>query len=193
MGYDTTLGYQKRWQKEGSSHLFTKSSNPHTFLFYGAVAKGHKSKLIKVTMGGEAKGRGSGGFDSASFIKVMRKLWREVKGWYPQGQSFKVLDNGKQHVSKQSKAALKGMRVPLLDGFAPQSYDLNLIEVVSGHLQQQLGGRRFKKKEKYEQEIHEACARAKHDTIDKLVDHHMQQVPKHQECSGRVGEVQAQR
>jgi len=185
IGYDEALGYQKRWQREGSTHIYTKSSNPHTFLYYAAVAKGHKSELVEVTLSGEGKGKGAGSFDSASFIQAFQKLWKVVKGWYPEGQAFKVvLDNAKQHVSKQSKEALGDMKVPLLEGFPPQSYDLNLIEVVWGHLQQQLQGRKFKKKEKYEQEIMEAWDRIQQDTIDKLVDHHIQQFQKIKDAQG---------
>jgi len=176
MGFDEAQGYSKRWQKEGSRHIFAKSSNPQTFTFYAAVAKGHKSDLVMVPMEGDGKSKGACGFNSATFIMVMKELWEEVKGWYPEGQPFRVvLDHAKQHVSKLSKAELAEMGVPLLEGFPPQSYDLNLIEVAWAHLQQQLLGRRFKNKKNYEKEIREAWGRVKQDTIDQLVGNHMQQ------------------
>jgi hypothetical protein len=185
IGFDEAQGYQKRWQKEGSTHIFAKSSNPQTFMFYAAVAKGHKSDLVMVPMDGEGKGRGTGGFNSATFVMVMKELWKQVKGWYPEGQPFRVvLDHAKQHASKLSKAALAEMGVPLLEGFPPQSYVLNLIEVAWAHLQQQLQGRRFKKKENYEKEIREAWGRVKQSTIDQLVGNHMQQFQRIKDAKG---------
>lgn len=185
MGYDEALGYKNKWQKEGSNHIFCKSSSPKTFLFYAAVVKGHKSDLVMVPIKEEGKGRGTGSFDSTSFIMVMQQLWDQVKMWYPQGQTIQVvMDHAKQHDSQLSKATLATMGVPLMEDFPAQSYDLNLIEVAWGHLQQQLQGRRFRKKEKYENEIREAWGRVKQDTIDKLVAKHMQQLQRIKDKEG---------
>lgn len=179
MGYDEARGQAKMWQQKGSNKQYVKSTSPAMFLFYGAVAKGHKSQLVRVQMKKGGKGRGCSSFGSEEFIQAFKHLWAEVQGWYPPGQKFKVvLDNAKQHVSHTSRAQLQGLGVSLLEGFPPQSYDINLIEVVWGHLQQQLVGRTFTKKEKYEQEIREAWSRVQVTTINKLVAKHKQQLQK---------------
>ena len=61
---------------------------------------------------------------------------------------------------------------------------MNLIEVAWGHLQQQLQGRRFQRKDNYEKEIREAWGRVKQSTIDKLVANHKQQLQKIKEAGG---------
>ena len=111
------------------------------------MAKDYKSSLFFVTMEGKGKGNGKGSFTSASSVMVMQQLFQEVNLWYPPGQPFRVImDNAKQHVSKKSKAELEAMGLPLMKGFPAQSYDMNLIEMAWGHLQQQLLGHNFKKK-----------------------------------------------
>ena len=185
MGYDQSEGYSKRWQREDNNVEFKKSTQPQKFMFYAAVAKGHKSALVRVPLGGKGKGRGTAGFDSNMFIKVFKQLWLEVKRWYPEGQQFwVVMDSAKQHVSKVAKSRMAARGVPLLTGFPPQSYDMNLIEVAWGHLQQQLQGRRFQRKDNYEKEIREAWGRVKQSTIDKLVANHKQQLQKIKEAGG---------
>lgn len=82
----------------------------------------------------------------------------------------------KQHVIKKYKAELAAMGVPLMKGFPAQSYDMNLTEVVWGHLQQQLLGHNFKKKHTYEQGLKEAWGRVQQGTINNLVANHNQQM-----------------
>lgn len=93
MGYDEALGFSMRWQREDSRHIFKKSTNPKKFVFYPAVAKGHKSDLVSVPLGEEGKGRGTAGFDSVKFIKVLEQLWEEVKRWFPDGKFWVVPSN----------------------------------------------------------------------------------------------------
>lgn len=185
LGYDEAQGYLKRWQVKGGSKIFKKSSNPQKLLFYAAVAKGHKSHLIRVPLGGESRGSGTARFDSVAFIRAFKELWREVKEWFPEGQQFwVVMDSARQHTSKYSKSKLASMGVPLLEGFPPQSHDMNLIEVAWGHLQQQLQGRSFSRKDQYEKEVKEAWSRVKQSTIDKLVANHKQQLQKIKSAKG---------
>ena len=185
LGFDESQGYQKRWQAKGSKTVFKKSSNPQKFLFYAAVTKGHKSDLVRVPLEGKGKGRGLAGYDSVMFISMFRQLWRQVKGWFPQGQQFwVVMDNAKQHVSKYSRGRLAAMGVPLLVGFPPQSYDMNLIEVAWGHLQQQLLGSKYKNKQQYEKQIQQAWSRVQQSTIDKLVAKHREQLQKIEKAKG---------
>jgi hypothetical protein len=94
------------------------------------------------------------------FVDVFRQLWEQVKEWYPPGQKFWVImDRAKQHTSNYTKCELAAMGVPLLEGFPPQSYDLNLIEVAWGRLQQQLQVESFKKKRTYENQVMEAWSK----------------------------------
>jgi hypothetical protein len=147
MRWDEAGGHAKRWQLVGSNKKWKQASKSVPFHFYAAVAHGKKSKLVMVDMDTTGKG-GKSGFSSASFIRVMRKLWQEVKGWYPQGQRFRVImDNAKQHGSMKSKEALKAMGVPLCERFPSQSYDMNLIEVLWGQLQREMLGNRCTKEE----------------------------------------------
>lgn len=185
LGFDESQGYQKRWQVKGSKTVFKKSSCPQKFLFYAAVTKGHKSNLVRVPLEGKGKGRGLAGYDSVMFINMFKQLWREVKGWFPEGQQFwVVMDSAKQHVSKFSKSKLEAMGVPLLEGFPPQSYDMNLIEVAWGHLQQQLLGSKYKSKDKYEKLIKQAWSRVDQTTINKLVAKHKEQLQKIKKANG---------
>lgn len=185
IGYDESKGLKKTWQPLGRNKIMKKSTNPQKFMFYAAVAKGHKSELVRVPLGGKGKGSGTVGFDSAMFLRVFRQLWRQVKRWYPQGQQFWVIiDSARQHTSKHSKSQLAAMGVPLFQGFPPQSYDMNLIEVVWGHLQQGLLGQSFKDKSKYEKKIREAWGRVQQSTIDKLVANHKQQLQKIKKANG---------
>jgi hypothetical protein len=184
MGYDEALGFSMRWQREDSRHIFKKSTNPKKFVFYAAVAKGHKSDLVSVPLGEEGKGRGTAGFDSVKFIKVFEQLWEEVKRWFPDGKFWVVMDSAKQHTSSYSKSSLAAMGVPLLKGFPPQSYDMNLIEVIWGQLEQKLLGKRHTKKKEYEKEIRGAWEEVKQTTIDRLVAKHPQQLKRIKEAQG---------
>ena len=185
MGYDESEGYSSRWQEQGSKKVFKTSTRPQKLMFYGAVAKGHKSSLVKVPLVGKGNGRGTAGFNSAMFVDVFRQLWEQVKEWYPPGQKFWVImDRAKQHTSNYTKCELAAMGVPLLEGFPPQSYDLNLIEVAWGHLQQQLQGESFKKKSMYENQVMEAWSKVQQSTINKLVANHTQQLKKISKANG---------
>lgn len=177
MGYDEAAGYDMRWQKRGSKKVFKKQANPKGFNFYAAVAMNHKSNLIMVPMKEKGKGRGKLSFTSASFIEVMKQLFGVVEKWYPAGTKFRVvMDNAKQHVSEQSKSAMAVMKVPIMQDFPAQSYDMNLIEVAWGHLQQQLQGHKYKKRQTYEQGLRQAWGRVKQSTINALVVKHNQQM-----------------
>lgn len=179
LGYDESAGQTMRWQVKGSKKLFVKSTNPVMFVFYGAVAHGHKSKLVRVQLNQESNGRGCSAFGSRQFIEAFKELWEEMQGWYPDGQGFQVvMDNAKQHVSQWSKAKLAELGVPVMQGFLPQSYDMNLIEVVWGQLEYELVGSTHSKKGEYEQEIQQAWDRVEQDTIDKLVANHNKQLQK---------------
>jgi len=68
------------------------------------------------------------------------------------------------------------MGVPLLKGFPPQFYDMNLIEVIWGQLEQKLLGKRHTKKKEYEKEVRGAWEEVKQTTIDRLVAKHPQQL-----------------
>ena len=178
MRWDEAAGHAKRWQKKGQKKKWKQAKKSVAFNFYAAVAHGKKSSLFMVPM--ETRGsNGQPSFNSAIFIKVMRKLWKEVKQWYPKGQQFRVImDNARQHVSKKSKRSMDSMGVPLCDSFPAQAYDMNVIEVAWGHLQQQLLGNKCQHKETYEKILREAWGRVDQATINKLVANHNQQMKK---------------
>jgi transposase len=178
MRWDEAGGHGKRWQPVGVKKKWKQASKSVQFNFYAAVAQGRKSELVMVDMDTIGKG-GKLGFSSASFIKVMKKLWQQVKGWYSQGQRCRVImDNARQHGSKKSKKALKAMGVPLCESFPAQSYDMNLIEVLWGQLQREMLGNRSTKEEAYEKALREAWGRVQQSTIDKLVANHNKQLGK---------------
>lgn len=104
--------------------------------FYGLVGKGFKSKLIFVppTPPGRSHGRkASTNFTSKDFCMVAAKWDAAITTSDSVSSRYKVvLDSASQHTSRMSKRKLEQLGMRLVEGFPPQSWDLNIIEYVWG-------------------------------------------------------------
>jgi hypothetical protein len=172
--YETNQGYLHFcWQDEGKPPRRRYRSNPIVLHFYAAVAFGHKSKLYftaPTLPWGCKDPKRKQTFKSSHFIKVMRRLIAEVSSWYPEGHRWVlIMDHAKQHTSKQTKAALEEMEVPIKEGFPAQCWDINIIENVWGLMDGKLLGRRARCVDGWRVCCKEAFGAVKQDSIDKLV------------------------
>jgi hypothetical protein len=143
------------------------------FLFYAAVALGHKSQLYFVPPSppaGSAARKTKQTFKSESFITMISQLKTEVDQWYKAGQQyFIIMDHARQHKSKASTQALASMHAPVKHDFPARSWDLNIIENVWGVLDDHMLHKSAIANEGWKVAIQEAWHSIKLDTINKLV------------------------
>lgn len=162
-----------RWQNVGSKQVFPQNSNPQVFHFYAAVAWGHKSKLVFVP---PTKGVGVEGandkvtFNSSHFIEAMEQLSAEFQQWFPSSRSYRVVwDSARQHTSKEAKAGVARLGIPVMPDFPAQSWDLNIIEVCWAWLSHNVKGHNHRVWDGWEECIKEAWAEVEISSINKLV------------------------
>lgn len=160
------------WQRLDLELVPSAPATPTVWLFYAAVAYGHKSQLIFVSPTpppGSKKHKGGESFKSQHFVAMMQQLKPELDSWFP-GHDYVILrDHAQQHLSKLTTAQLAGLNVPWKKDFPAKSWDLNVIETVWGLLDQQLQGKRAKDNDKWRELIQKAWASIKQSSIDKLV------------------------
>ncbi len=141
---DLAKGWLFRWQDDSKPVVFENHSNPFVFHFYAAVAHGHKSKLVfvpptKGKWGVDSKKKVS--FKSCHFLGAMGILLQEFRQWFPKGSKYRVvIDNAKQHTSKESREGLAELEVPVMQDFPAQCWDINMIEVCWAWMMQKLRG-----------------------------------------------------
>lgn len=120
--WDEARGVRFWWQDASKPKVVSKKSNLKVFHFYGAVALGHKSKLVFVPPTKGALGLDSQKkvtFKSCHFVAAMNVLSDEFKRWFPDGTEYKVVfDHAKQHTSKLSTKGLAAMNVPVMSDFS---------------------------------------------------------------------------
>lgn len=175
--YEDGSGSTKwQWQSPTAKPRCVRKGNPFVFHVYACVGKGCKSRLFFTAPSAplhSAKRKSTETFNSSHFIHVAKQLHSTIKGWGKDNHYHRVvLDHAKQHTSKASKAALEGMGMFLLEGFPPQSWDLNIIENCWGVLDNKLGGRRGRRgtcSRGLRSQLQRAWGSIQQSTIDKMV------------------------
>lgn len=161
------------WQVRDEPPPAASHGTTVVFLFYAAVALGHKSRLYFVPPSppeGSAVRKSKQTFKSDSFIGMISALKAEVDGWYPPGQRYSIImDHAKQHKSKASTQAMASMHAPVKHDFPARSWDLNIIENVWGVLDDHMLHRSATSNEGWRVAIQEAWHSIQQDTVDKLV------------------------
>jgi hypothetical protein len=160
------------WQRVGEERPIPANEHPTVFLFYGAVARGHKSRLYFVpptpAIGSNNK-RHKENFCSRHFVDVLGRLKFEIDEWFPHGRYTIIRDHASQHTSKESKDAVNQLGVHIKADFPPRSWDLNIIENVWGVLDHNLQGGRPRTNDGWRQAIQHAWDAIDISTINKLV------------------------
>lgn len=133
-----------RWRNLRQQSKVLKAGNPIVLHFYGFVSKGYKSPLYFVPPtppAGTKARKGREAYASKHFIQLLGKVKRDLQRAGKFGARHPiVLDHARQHTSAVSKAAIGGTQLQLVDGFPPQSWDINIIENVWGVLDGKLSG-----------------------------------------------------
>jgi transposase len=151
--------------------------NPWQFRFYGAVSKGHKCTTLffvppSPTVGTKQH-KSKLSFDAECFKGVLDWLRGELDVWYPLGSGHApqvVMDHASQHTAKISKVHIHELDIKLVEGYPPQSWDINIIENVWGMLANNMVGAKEKTSKGWYARIEQAWSQIKQSSIDKLVD-----------------------
>jgi len=187
--HDGAKGLRFSWQDASNPKVVPQCSNPKVFHFYGAVAYGHKSKLVfvpptKGAMNPDPKKKVT--FQSCHFVEAMHALSAELQQWFPRGSKYTVvLDHARQHTSKLSKQELVSMGVPLMHDFPAQSWDLNVIEVSWAWLDGNLRGKNPRTWDGWQKAIKKAWDEVQISSINKIVDKVPNQVQKIVDADGK--------
>jgi len=150
--------------------------NPWQFRFYGAVSKHHKSPSLffvppSPTLGTKQH-KSKLPFDAECFKGVLYWLKGHLDDWYPPGSGHEpqvVMDHAKQHTARTSKDHMHGLGIRLVEGYPPQSWDINVIENVWGMLANNMQGAKEKTSEGWYAKIQQAWSQIEQSSIDKLV------------------------
>lgn len=143
-----------------------------TFHFYAAVARGFKSQLYFVPPsweGGTAP-KSAQTFKGPSYVGVMRRLQKELELWGPSKGTYHIIrDKARQHTSASTVQALAPLKLPILESFPAQSWDVNCIEHVWAQLAQKVRGRRPRTPAGFKAVILKEWGAIPQSTIDLLV------------------------
>ena len=185
---DQARGWLFKWQDPHNRVVVPQHPNPFVFHFYAAVGTNFKSSLVFVppTRGeGVDDANAKTTFKSRHFLEALEQLQHEIEEGFNGGPGYMVvLDHAKQHTSKMSKAGMVRMGVPVLEGFPPQSWDLNAIEVCWSWLDQKLRGHNPRSWEGWRDAIIAAWDEVELTSINKLVKLVPNQVEKIIEAEG---------
>ena len=159
------------WQEPNTP--WASLRRPWHFRFYAAVAQGHKSKLYFVPPSPEAgtKQRHAGKEHTAeTYIEVLKQLEEELGVWYPDRKRYALVqDNAPQHTARATKKNISTSSINVLDGWPPQSWDLNIIENVWGVLSNKLESAKATDSAGWRASIERAWGDIELSTINKLV------------------------
>lgn len=170
---DQAKGWQFRWQDSSKPVVMSTPSNPYVFHFYAAVGHNNKSDLVfvpptKGALGLDSKQKVS--FQSCHFLDAMGRLLPKFKQWYPARSGYRVvMDHARQHSSKESRDGLAELKVPVMQDFPAQSWDMNIIEVCWAWMMQNLRGHNPRTRYGWERAIRKAWAGVDVGQINKLV------------------------
>lgn len=161
------------WQVRDDPPPAASSGATVVFMFYAAVALGHKSRLYFVPPSppeGSAARKSKGTFRSCDFIAMISELKTEVDLWFLPGQEyFLIMDHARQHRSKASTEALSRMHALVKHDYPARSWDLNIIENVWGVLDDYMLQKSATSNEGWKQALQEAWDSIELGTINKLV------------------------
>lgn len=142
------------------------------YFFYAAVGRGFKSSLYFVPPSCVDKDtpKSAETFKSEHFIRVMQQLACDLeRAGYGGGPYLIIRDRAKQHVSKATVEALYPLKLPILESFTAQSWDINCIEHVWAQLAAGVNMRRPRSARGFKEVIVEEWKAIKQSTIDALV------------------------
>jgi hypothetical protein len=186
---DQARGWLFKWQDPHNRVVVPQHPNPFVFHFYAAVGTNFKSSLVFVppTRGeGVDDPVGKTTFKSQHFLGAMEQLQQEIEqGLSGEGGYRVVLDHARQHTSRMSKAGISMLDVPVLEGFPPQSWDLNAIEVCWSWLDQNLRGHNPRTWAGWKKAIIQAWDEVQLTSINKLVKKVPKQVEKIMDSGGK--------
>ncbi len=101
------------------------------FRFYAAVTYGKKTMLFFVPPTKGDLGTASNGkvnFNSSHFVSAMKVMSKQFSSWFPEGAEYRlVLDNARQHTSKEVRLGLGMLNIHVMGDFLAQSWDINVI------------------------------------------------------------------
>ena len=161
------------WQRAGETLRKGSVKLVALYFFYGAVGRGFKSPLYFVPPSCEGKGeppKSKETFKGEHFVGVMQQLAADLVGAGYGGRPHLIIrDRASQHVSKATVKALKPMRLPILESFPAQSWDINCIEHVWAQLAAAVKLRRPRSARGFKEVIKEEWQRVGQSTIDALV------------------------
>ena len=161
-----------RWVKKGQRARKVRGKLIAYFFVYAAVWKGGRTNLYFVPPSpsldsNEAKSDES--FKSKHYIDVMRGMAPDFQKAFKSRPYEIIRDNAKQHISKETRAALSPLNLPILEDYPPFSFDLNAIERVWAQLKRLVEGRRPRTASGFKQAIQKAWKVLPQSTIDKII------------------------
>lgn len=160
------------WQRVGDVPPPLSHKLIARFFFYAVVGKGLKSRLIFTDPSpqkGSGKATGSQNFTGASYVKLMTGLTTDLDAWRLDGHYRLIRDRATQHTSAASSKALIPLKLPILESFPPQSWDINAIERVWAQLVKKMEGHRARTPDGFRRVIMKAWDKISQTTIDKIV------------------------
>lgn len=172
--WDQAKGMKYWWQDESNPRVFAQQTNPMVFHFYAAVAYGNKTMLVfvpptKGALGTDSKGKVN--FNSSHFVSAMKLMSKQFSKWFPPGVEYRVvLDNARQHTSKEARLGLGMQNLPVMEDFPAQCWDINVIEVCWAWLSENLRGHNPKTWGGWMRAIKKAWAGVDEQLINTLVD-----------------------
>ena len=140
------------------------------FHFYAAVAKGHKSKLVFVPPSSNStRPNSSETFKANHYVTAMKKLGKDILTWYAGNTQFKVIrDRATQHIKADKDGSLAALKLPILESYPAQSWDINCIEHVWAQLSRIVKLRQPRTIRGFKAAIRQSWSAIKQSTIDKI-------------------------
>ena len=160
------------WQRAGEPVYKGNGKLVALYFFYGAVAKGFKSRLYFVAPScvDPKHPKAAETFKSEHFVGVMQSLAKDLgRAGISMGPYHIIRDKAKQHTSKATAEALAPLKLPIMESFPAQSWDINCIEHVWAQLAAVVRMRRPRSALGFKRVIEQEWAGISQPTIDDLV------------------------
>lgn len=173
--YKSREGYFKRKWQDINSEPEDVDPNPWVFRFYAAIALGHKTPEVYFMPPSPPQGsfahKSAQSYKSEHFHGFIDWLKGHMEVWYPQGerQPLLVLDHARQHTSKTSVAHMTKEGVHVVDGYPPQSWDINVIENIWAAVDNNLLGAKPSTSDGWKRAIQKAWDKVPQSLVDKRV------------------------
>ena len=140
--------------------------------FYAAVGKGFRSKLHFVAPTPSIRSglpKGKEAFQYKDYIKLWEALKPELDSHYGKGRYRIIRDRATQHTKAEKFPAYLKLKVPLVEDYPPQSWDINCIEHVWAQLVRILKGHKAMTVKGFRRAIKVAWQSIPQSCIDALV------------------------